>query len=276
MGHLGRFFLLLFLVVTSGVCSYTLFFNWGLCDFIFPGKTFASAAKNFRSSLNSYVIIIPKKIISKVNEDKGSMLYAIRIDGKDRIVHLEKQELLPRGFTVSTYSQEGERQSSKPLITNDCYYQGYIIDIPSSVVTLRTCSGIRGLVELMNDSYIIEPLESSPGFEHLMYKMDDVYKDFSVLAENDTEGVNQQIEFTQARKPIQERRYVELYVVATKELDSPPGFWHWRNQLHRLLLFEAQEACLSAQCKRTFLQVWDPYLCSLPYRATSLILNDLT
>ncbi|XP_030058373.1 disintegrin and metalloproteinase domain-containing protein 9-like [Microcaecilia unicolor] len=202
MGRLGRFFLF-FLAVTD-----------------------------FRSSLNAYVIVIPRKITSKVNEDKGSMLYAIKIEGKDRIIHLEKQEFLPRDFTVNTYTHEGELRSNKPRITNDCYYQGYIVDIPSSVVTLRTCSGIRGLLELMNDSYIIEPLESSPGFEHLLYKMDDVYndninKDFLVLTENDTEGDNQQmenktlsfLEFTQARKPIlQEHRCLELYVVVTKEL----------------------------------------------------------
>nr|XP_018888485.2 A disintegrin and metallopeptidase domain 3-like [Gorilla gorilla gorilla] len=36
---------------------------------------------------------------------------------------------------------------------------------------LRTCSGLRGLLQLDNISYGIEPLESSPTYEHVVYRI---------------------------------------------------------------------------------------------------------
>uniref|UniRef100_A0A8C6N8W0 Uncharacterized protein n=1 Tax=Melopsittacus undulatus TaxID=13146 RepID=A0A8C6N8W0_MELUD len=54
-----------------------------------------------------------------------------------------------------------------------CYYQGYIDGFPGSAVTLSTCSGLRGLLQLDNVSYGIEPLGYSPAFEHLVYRVRD-------------------------------------------------------------------------------------------------------
>ncbi|XP_030394504.1 disintegrin and metalloproteinase domain-containing protein 32-like [Gopherus evgoodei] len=54
---------------------------------------------------------------------------------------------------------------------DDCYYQGYIAGFPNSLVTLSTCSGLRGLLQFENTSYGIEPLDSSPGFEHIIYQI---------------------------------------------------------------------------------------------------------
>uniref|UniRef100_G3UK88 Disintegrin and metalloproteinase domain-containing protein 2 n=1 Tax=Loxodonta africana TaxID=9785 RepID=G3UK88_LOXAF len=60
-----------------------------------------------------------------------------------------------------------------------CNYQGHIEGFPNSVVTISTCSGLRGLIQFENISYGIEPLETSSGFEHVIYPV----KNKNALAE---------------------------------------------------------------------------------------------
>ncbi|XP_030882382.1 A disintegrin and metallopeptidase domain 3-like [Leptonychotes weddellii] len=65
-----------------------------------------------------------------------------------------------------------------------CFYQGYAAEIPKSAVTLSTCSGLRGFLQLENVSYGIEPLESATVFEHMLYQINNEKIDFSPLKEN--------------------------------------------------------------------------------------------
>ncbi|MXQ91308.1 hypothetical protein E5288_WYG009556 [Bos mutus] len=65
-----------------------------------------------------------------------------------------------------------------------CFYQGHAAEIPNSVVTLSTCSGLRGLLQLENVSYGIEPLESSATYEHIVYQIKDNKIDFPPIAES--------------------------------------------------------------------------------------------
>ncbi|XP_071076248.1 A disintegrin and metallopeptidase domain 3-like [Desmodus rotundus] len=65
-----------------------------------------------------------------------------------------------------------------------CYYQGYAAEIPKSVVTLSTCSGLRGLLQLKNVSYGIEPLESAAMYEHILYQIKNNEIDIFSLQEN--------------------------------------------------------------------------------------------
>nr|XP_048312350.1 A disintegrin and metallopeptidase domain 3-like isoform X2 [Myodes glareolus] len=65
-----------------------------------------------------------------------------------------------------------------------CFYQGHAAEIPASTVTLSTCSGLRGLLQLENNTYGIEPLESSATFEHMIYQIKNNKIDYSPLKEN--------------------------------------------------------------------------------------------
>uniref|UniRef100_A0A8C4YQX5 ADAM metallopeptidase domain 32 n=1 Tax=Gopherus evgoodei TaxID=1825980 RepID=A0A8C4YQX5_9SAUR len=62
-------------------------------------------------------------------------------------------------------------QSLTHLSSSQPSYSGYIAGFPNSLVTLSTCSGLRGLLQFENTSYGIEPLDSSPGFEHIIYQI---------------------------------------------------------------------------------------------------------
>ncbi|KAG8512509.1 A disintegrin and metallopeptidase domain 3, partial [Galemys pyrenaicus] len=65
-----------------------------------------------------------------------------------------------------------------------CFYQGYVAEIPESVVTLSICSGLRGILQLENVSYGIEPLEFATTYEHMLYQINNNKIDFPYLKEN--------------------------------------------------------------------------------------------
>ncbi|KAL1773249.1 disintegrin and metalloproteinase domain-containing protein 18, partial [Sigmodon hispidus] len=139
------------------------------------------------------------KIILKSNidyentlEEKGSVMtvtYVIRIDGKAYTFHLEKQSFLHPRFKAYFHSKLGTMQPDSLIkyvegIEDHCFYQGHASEIPASVVTLSTCSGLRGLLQLENITYGIEPLESSANFEHIIYQIKNNKIDYSPLEEN--------------------------------------------------------------------------------------------
>uniref|UniRef100_A0A8C3FA77 Uncharacterized protein n=1 Tax=Chrysemys picta bellii TaxID=8478 RepID=A0A8C3FA77_CHRPI len=64
---------------------------------------------------------------------------------------------------------------------------GYIAGFPNSLVTLSTCSGLRGLLQFENASYGIEPLDSSPGFEHIIYQIKNENTQSPLFANNYTD-----------------------------------------------------------------------------------------
>uniref|UniRef100_A0A672U8A5 ADAM metallopeptidase domain 32 n=1 Tax=Strigops habroptila TaxID=2489341 RepID=A0A672U8A5_STRHB len=81
-------------------------------------------------------------------------------------------------FRIYMYSEKG----------SFCYYRGYIDGIPSSSVTLSTCSGLRGLLQFENITYGIEPLGYSPAFEHFVYRVRDVKAAGSLLTSSRPEA----------------------------------------------------------------------------------------
>uniref|UniRef100_A0A3P8YI45 ADAM metallopeptidase domain 9 n=1 Tax=Esox lucius TaxID=8010 RepID=A0A3P8YI45_ESOLU len=58
----------------------------------------------------------------------------------------------------------------RPLV--HCYYHGHVRDHEDSLVALSTCSGLRGVILLGNDSYGLEPIKQSSTNEHLLYRLE--------------------------------------------------------------------------------------------------------
>ncbi|XP_026513251.2 disintegrin and metalloproteinase domain-containing protein 2-like [Terrapene carolina triunguis] len=113
--------------------------------------------------------------------------YVITIEGTPYTLHLKQQLFLSDDFRVYTYTKGGAVHSDFPHIKADCYYQGYIAGFPNSLVTLSTCSGLRGLLQFENASYGIEPLDSSPGFEHIIYQIKNENTQSPLFANNYTD-----------------------------------------------------------------------------------------
>ncbi|XP_012580232.1 PREDICTED: disintegrin and metalloproteinase domain-containing protein 32 [Condylura cristata] len=150
--------------------------------------------KDGKCSQNSFLqIIFPEKIQANTSNnskiENEQISYIIPIDEKPYIVHLKQRLFLAENFMVYLYNQ-GSLTSHHSESQTQCYYQGYIEGYPNSVATLNTCSGLRGILQFENASYVIEPLESEVEFQHLLYKLRNENNDSAILTLND-QGMEQ-------------------------------------------------------------------------------------
>uniref|UniRef100_A0A8C2UJ39 Disintegrin and metalloproteinase domain-containing protein 32 n=2 Tax=Chinchilla lanigera TaxID=34839 RepID=A0A8C2UJ39_CHILA len=104
--------------------------------------------------------------------------------------------------SVSAYSSDIQPQ---------CYYQGYIEGHPNSVATLTTCSGLRGMLQLENVSYGIEPLKSAVDFQHILYKLGNGINELGLFKKN-----NRNIE----KQP----KYYTIFIDEKADLQAPDLF----------------------------------------------------
>ncbi|XP_032185157.1 disintegrin and metalloproteinase domain-containing protein 5-like isoform X3 [Mustela erminea] len=148
--------------------------------------------------------------------------YIITIKGKPYFVHLTKQLFLYSVSVVYFYDND-DIQHSQPLLAQvDCSYHGYVAGFPHSLVSLHTCSGLRGTLQLKNISYGIEPMEAVSGFVHMIYeeKYDIVVP---LLGETKTYSYNNM--YYHIRKSSERTeflklhpQYLEIYIVVDKIL----------------------------------------------------------
>ncbi|XP_058145853.1 disintegrin and metalloproteinase domain-containing protein 2 isoform X2 [Dasypus novemcinctus] len=169
-------------------------------------------------------ITVPKKIQSiKSGEVESEVSYNILIDGKTHTVKLMQKTFLPTDFVVYAYNGT---ESMKPLeqqLQNFCFYQGYIEGFPNSVALISTCAGLRGLLQFENVTYGIEPLESSVGFEHVIYQVRHKNASVSLYTEKDTGSKDQPYKI-QSVKPLPDfSQYIEMHVVIEKNLYNYMG-----------------------------------------------------
>ncbi|XP_004379188.1 disintegrin and metalloproteinase domain-containing protein 1a-like [Trichechus manatus latirostris] len=119
-----------------------------------------------------YEIIMPKKLTFQEREDpveKAS--YMLYMQGQKQVIHLKvKKDYFVSSFPVFSY-HNGILEQEMPFISHDCHYEGYIEGVPGSFVSVNTCSGLKGILIKEEQSYGIEPMESSKRFEHVLYTM---------------------------------------------------------------------------------------------------------
>ncbi|XP_069872046.1 A disintegrin and metallopeptidase domain 3-like isoform X2 [Dipodomys merriami] len=143
-----------------------------------------SAGQNSETPLE---IIVPQKLETHTSDGHLSEMhisYLLSFEGKTYTLLLENQALLHPNFLAYSNTKAGTLKVDTPLIKGHCFYKGHVAEIPRSVVTLSTCSGLRGLLQLENVSYGIEPLEQSATYEHMLYELKDNKIDYFPLKEN--------------------------------------------------------------------------------------------
>ncbi|XP_037382000.1 disintegrin and metalloproteinase domain-containing protein 5-like [Talpa occidentalis] len=168
---------------------------------------------------------LPEKISS--SDTKGdpekNIAYTIEIEGKPYFVYLKKQSFFSSASVVYSYDKD-DTQHSKPLLVQmDCNYHGYIAGFPNSLVSLNTCSGLRGTMQFKNISYGIEPMEAVSGFMHMIYEEKKDKIKIPLLGGNVTYSRNDlmydvitSIERTDFSKLF--LRYLEMYIIVDKKL----------------------------------------------------------
>ncbi|XP_008581087.1 PREDICTED: disintegrin and metalloproteinase domain-containing protein 21-like [Galeopterus variegatus] len=117
-------------------------------------------------------VVIPRKEMhhGKGVQVPGWLSYSLRFGGQRHVIHMRRRKLLwPRHLLVMTQDDQGALQMDFPYIPPDCYYLGYLEDIPLSMVTVDTCyGGLEGIMKLDDLAYEIKPLKDSSRFEHVV------------------------------------------------------------------------------------------------------------
>ncbi|XP_077119240.1 disintegrin and metalloproteinase domain-containing protein 9-like isoform X2 [Ranitomeya variabilis] len=175
---------------------------------------------------SSYEIVEVKRLSPAVTWRFDQLHYSITIKGRPLTMSLDKQLFLARDFQVFVDGNVDKWLLKFILSMDDCYYSGQILESTESSVTLRTCLGLRGILELGNESFIIEPLPTS-AFLHMIYKMEASDEVHTIISESDTDLSNHsyQRQLLEPLKGLNEntaflfsmRRYVKVSLFVTVE-----------------------------------------------------------
>ncbi|NXF32328.1 ADA20 protein, partial [Nyctibius bracteatus] len=171
-------------------------------------------------------IVRPKKLAPREGKAaRGEVSYVLRVEGENRIIHLTpKRGLVVKNLPVVTYGPTGTRVVKQLHVPEDCFYLGHVEGSPGSLATLSTCSGLRGLLEIGNLRYGIEPVPGSLTFLHLLYRREETPN--KPLMGGLTDEVNQnQLGGMRAKTPLGKQRlkhtvYIEIFVVVDHYLFS--------------------------------------------------------
>ncbi|XP_007428403.2 disintegrin and metalloproteinase domain-containing protein 20-like [Python bivittatus] len=124
----------------------------------------------------SYEVTIPWLLSPKPGQQEPqNVTYLLQCEGKNIIMHLtQKRDLVPKHLPIFTYSEDGDLQLDYPFFRDDCYYHGFVQDKLFSLVTLSICSGgLKGILQLENKTYEIEPIQGSTTFQHVIYRLEE-------------------------------------------------------------------------------------------------------
>uniref|UniRef100_A0A2K6E9N2 ADAM metallopeptidase domain 32 n=1 Tax=Macaca nemestrina TaxID=9545 RepID=A0A2K6E9N2_MACNE len=185
-----------------------------------------ASRRGFQNSLLQ--IVIPEKIQTNTSDSSEieyeQISYIIPIDEKPYTVHLKQRYFLADNFMIYLYDQ-GSMNARSSDIQTQCYYQGNIEGYPDSMVTLSTCSGLRGILQFENVSYAIEPLESAVEFQHVLYKLGNEDNDIAIFSENnrslEEHPMDDNISISEQSEPAVPDLfplYLEMHIVVDKAL----------------------------------------------------------
>uniref|UniRef100_A0A8C6QHZ1 Disintegrin and metalloproteinase domain-containing protein 2 n=1 Tax=Nannospalax galili TaxID=1026970 RepID=A0A8C6QHZ1_NANGA len=169
-------------------------------------------------------VTVPEKIRSNTSGGyESEVSYRITITDKTYTMNLVQKAFLPPNFRVYTYDSAGILKSLEQQFQNFCYFQGYIEGYPDSMVIVNTCTGLRGFLQFGNVSYGIEPLESSIGFEHVIYQVKHKKIDALLYTEKDMDLRDLQYKIQTIELKPDFFHYIEMHLVVEKELYDRMG-----------------------------------------------------
>ncbi|KAH9518359.1 Disintegrin and metalloproteinase domain-containing protein 12 [Bulinus truncatus] len=96
----------------------------------------------------------------------------IVMEGKKyRIKLVQNEVLLSAGINVKHYEENNQQVITKTV--EHCYYHGHVKKDDWSSVAVSTCNGIRGVIQMHNETYVIQPLikdEDVVDHPHVIFK----------------------------------------------------------------------------------------------------------
>ncbi|XP_028851971.1 disintegrin and metalloproteinase domain-containing protein 9 isoform X3 [Denticeps clupeoides] len=190
---------------------------------------------------SSYEVVTPKLISrhrrSPDGGDSEKVSYVIHAEGEERVLVLEKNKLLlPKDFTVFTYSRNGSLVTHRPNMQNHCHYRGYVEGVEGSSAAMSVCGGLSGMVSIGNSSYGIEPVKGSTDFQHILYRLENADTERLTCGTphrhgNHTSSITQTISHGHAgghllrrkRAILHQTHYVELMLIVDSERFNTMG-----------------------------------------------------
>nr|XP_043902229.1 LOW QUALITY PROTEIN: disintegrin and metalloproteinase domain-containing protein 8a [Solea senegalensis] len=119
--------------------------------------------------VTKYQTVIPRRLkdSSGMNDAAthqkypDTIQYSLTIERQNLTLHLERNiHLIGKNFSVMYHSDEGTQVTTNPDLGVHCYYHGHIVGVEASSASVRLCSGIKGILLLWDQTYLIEPLVS--------------------------------------------------------------------------------------------------------------------
>ncbi|XP_056326080.1 disintegrin and metalloproteinase domain-containing protein 12 [Danio aesculapii] len=99
----------------------------------------------------------------------ASLKVLIEVSGEQLLLALWKNEgLFASHYTETHYLEDGVAVTTLPNVTIHCYYHGEVVGHLGSEVTISTCTGLRGLISLEDEVYVLEPMHE--GNTHRLYR----------------------------------------------------------------------------------------------------------
>ncbi|XP_055465829.1 disintegrin and metalloproteinase domain-containing protein 2-like [Psammomys obesus] len=164
-------------------------------------------------------VTVPEKIWSVTSGGyESQVVYRLTIEGKKYTLNLTQKAFLPPNFRVYSYDKAGIMKPLDQHFKNICYFQGSVEGYPNSMVIVSTCTGLRGFLQFGNASYGIEPLESSIGFEHVIYQVEPRKGDALLYTEKGDDLRRLQYKIRSVKPLKVFTHYLEIHVIVEKQM----------------------------------------------------------
>ncbi|XP_045148225.1 disintegrin and metalloproteinase domain-containing protein 21-like [Echinops telfairi] len=141
----------------------------GLCVLLAPVQS--SAGRPSWRYISSEVVVPRKQMPpGKGVQVLGWLSYSLSFGGQRHLIHMRRKKVFgPRHVPVMSQDDQGALQMDFPYLPHDCYYLGFLEEIPYSMVTINTCyGGLEGIMKLDDLAFEIKPLKDSLMFEHVI------------------------------------------------------------------------------------------------------------
>ncbi|KAJ3607586.1 hypothetical protein NHX12_024637 [Muraenolepis orangiensis] len=155
--------------------------------------------------------------------------YELDINNRTYFLLLKQnRDFISDRFVQYSHHRGGYSKSTRANHVH-CYYHGHVDGYEDSLVILSTCSGLRGVIVLRNESYGLEPVPLSPSNEHRLYPLEDATSRHTVCGVTNEEEDRAQVEHSpfdpshtltsllrRRKRNLPQTSYVELVFVVDK------------------------------------------------------------
>ncbi|KAI6066616.1 Disintegrin and metalloproteinase domain-containing protein 8 isoform X1 [Aix galericulata] len=125
----------------------------GLLLLLLLGHGISSGPEEELAHVEQYEMVMPRRVLeSRGKRDLSAspstypdhVLYSIQAEGRDYLLHLEKnRELLGQHYTETHYLADGTEITEKPDVQDHCFYQGHVVGYTDSAASISICGGLR-------------------------------------------------------------------------------------------------------------------------------------